>query len=59
MSNAKWCDRCKTVCSEQSATHIDTKFAFVITHMDLCPKCAKEFREFIYGKKKEVQDEES
>lgn len=57
MSKAIICDRCKGVCSEESATHIDKKFAFVITHMDLCPKCANEFREFIYGKKKEVQDE--
>ena len=49
MSKAIWCDRCKNVCSEQSATHIDTKWAFVIQHIDLCPKCAKEFRIFIYG----------
>ena len=51
MSKAILCDKCKAVCSEQSATHIDTKFAFVITHLDLCPKCAKEFNEFVRGKK--------
>lgn len=51
MSKAIFCDKCKGVCSEQSATHIDTKYAFVITHLDLCPKCAKEFNEFVRGKK--------
>ena len=54
MSKAVLCDKCKGVCSEQSATHIDSKWAFVTTHIDLCPKCAKEFREFVHGKKEET-----
>lgn len=53
MSKALFCDKCKGVCSEQSATHIESKLAFVTTHLDLCPKCAKEFREFVHGKKKD------
>lgn len=51
MSKAVICDKCKTACSEQSATHIETKWQFVTTYLDLCPKCATEFREFIYGRK--------
>lgn len=51
MSKAVLCDKCKGVCSEQSATHIESKVAFITTHIDLCPKCAKEFKEFIWGKK--------
>jgi hypothetical protein len=57
MSKAILCDKCKDVCSEQSATHIDTKFAFMTTHLDLCPKCAKEFREFVHGKKEDASEE--
>ena len=57
MSKAIICDRCKAVCAEKSATHIATKDAFVSTQLDLCTECAIEFRKFIYGKKKEVQDE--
>jgi hypothetical protein len=53
MSKAVLCDKCKGVCSEQSATHIESKWAFVTTHIDLCPKCANEFREFIHGKKED------
>ena len=56
MSKAIICDRCKAVCAEKSATHIATKDAFVSTQLDLCTECAIEFREFIYGKKKEVQE---
>lgn len=51
MSKAVLCDKCKSVCTEQSATHIESKWAFVTTHIDLCPKCANEFREFVHGKK--------
>jgi hypothetical protein len=29
MSKAVLCDKCKGVCSEQSATHIESKWAFV------------------------------
>ena len=53
MSKAVLCDKCKTVCSEQSATHIEAKVAFITSHCDLCPKCAKEFKEFIWGKKED------
>lgn len=51
MSKAVLCDKCKGVCSEQAATHIDTKWQFVTTHLDLCPKCAEEFRKFVWEKK--------
>ena len=51
MSKAIFCDKCKGVCAEQSATHIESKWQFVTTHLDLCPKCANEFREFVKGKK--------
>jgi hypothetical protein len=56
MSKAIFCDKCKGVCSEQSATHIDTKWQFVTTHLDLCPKCAEEFRKFVWGKKDNEKD---
>ena len=51
MSKAVLCDRCKGVCSEQSATLIESKWEFVTMHIDLCPRCAEEFRKFILGKK--------
>lgn len=53
MSKAVVCDKCKQVCTEQSATHIDSKWQFITTHLDLCPKCAQEFRIFIHGEKKD------
>ena len=58
MSKAIWCDRCNRACAEHNATHIETKWAFVTTHLDLCPKCAQELKVFLYGKK-EANDDRS
>ena len=51
MSKVVLCDKCKTVCAEQVATHIDMKCGPITTHLDLCPKCGKEFRDFVWVKK--------
>ena len=59
MSKALICDKCKTAFSEQSATHIEPKRAFITTQFDLCPSCAKEFTKFMFGEKyaEDVNDE--
>ena len=51
MSKALICDKCKTAFSEQNATHIDMKCGPITTHLDFCPKCGKEFRDFVWVKK--------
>jgi hypothetical protein len=61
MSKAVICDRCKKAFSEQSAHSIEMKHAFITTHYDLCPPCARIFHEEFmkdYKRKNEVSDDE-
>lgn len=59
MSKALICDRCKNPFAEQVALHIDTKWQFIVSHYDLCPKCHGEFKEIFLGLgKKEASHEE-
>lgn len=57
MSKALICDRCKKAFSEQVALSMDTKWAFVHTHYDLCPKCHDAFKnEFMKMEEEWVED---
>lgn len=45
MSKALICDRCKKAFSEHAALSMDTKWQFIHTHYDFCPKCHTDFKD--------------
>lgn len=51
MSKAVICDACKKAITEQSATHVETKWTFIISHYDLCPDCIRKVKTLLFQSK--------
>lgn len=51
MSKAVICDACKKAITEQSATHVETKWTFIISHYDLCPDCVRKVKTLLFPNK--------